>query len=190
MTLPCRVLLTRGEHLVVAEAGPGDAGRLLAHVRRAAGQSDFLAAGPGERVRTVAGQAAYLARLRRAGRGFVLKGTLGRKVVSMLSVVRPDLPRLRHRACLGLTVDAEHWGRGIGRRMAEAAIALAGAQGIRKLNLRVHAGNARAIALYESLGFRHEGTSPRALLIGGRFYSERLMGLCLDPARTFRVRAT
>jgi RimJ/RimL family protein N-acetyltransferase len=164
----------------VAEAGPADAASLLTHARQVARESDFLNAGPGERALTLETQAAFLRRLRFNDAGFVLRGTIGSRLVAVLSIVRPTQPRLRHRAEFGLTVRAAQWGHGIGRRMGATAIALAKARGLRKLNLRVRADNRRAIRLYQTLGFAREGLSPRALRVRGRFFAEVMMGLCLD----------
>jgi RimJ/RimL family protein N-acetyltransferase len=178
--LPCELPLDDGEWLVIDRAVTADASALVRLAGQVAGESDFLSAGRGERPRSTAAQAAFLRRLAQTRRGFVLKATLGLHVVGTLSVVRPDLPRLRHRAELGISVSATHWSRGIGRRLMATAIALARQQGVRKINLRVRSDNQRAIRLYRSFGFVSEGTSPRALFINDRFFSERHMGLCLD----------
>jgi RimJ/RimL family protein N-acetyltransferase len=168
----------------VVEAGPADAASLLAHARHVARESDFLSAGPGERALTLASQVAFLRRLRSSDAGFVLRGLVGGRLVAVLSVVRPSPPRLHHRAEIGLTVRAAHWGGGIGRGMCEVAIALAKERGLRKLNLRVRADNRRAIRLYQALGFSREGLSPRALCVRGRFFSEIMMGLGVNPTTT------
>jgi RimJ/RimL family protein N-acetyltransferase len=126
---------------------------------------------------------AFLRRLQSNDAGFVLKGTIGGRLVAVLSVVRPSQPRLHHRAELGLAVRAAHWGHGIGRRMSEVAIALAAERGLRKLNLRVRADNRRAIGLYRALGFSREGQSPRALCVHGHFFAEVMMGLCLPMSK-------
>ena len=178
--LPLRFAIGEARFLTVAEAGPADAASLLNHARQVARESDFLNAGPGERVLTLQAQVAFLRRLRTNHTGFVLKGTIGGRLVAVLSVVRPSQPRLHHRAELGLTVRAAHWGQGIGRRMGEAAIALAAQHGLRKLNLRVRADNRRAIELYRALGFVQEGRSPRSLCVRDRFFAEVMMGLCLN----------
>jgi RimJ/RimL family protein N-acetyltransferase len=178
--LPCELPLDDGEWLVIDQAVTADASALVRLAGQVAGESNFLSAGSGERPRSTTGQAAFLKRLAQSRRGFVLKANLGPQVVGMLSVVRPDLPRLCHRAELGISVSAAHWSRGIGRRLMATAIVLAGQQGVRKLNLRVRSDNQRAIRLYRSFGFVTEGTSTRALFINGRFFSERHMGLCLD----------
>jgi ribosomal protein S18 acetylase RimI-like enzyme len=49
-------------------------------------------------------------------------------------------------------VDA-HWGRGVGRRIMEDAIALCRAAGMRSLTLNVTKSNERAMRLYAGLGF-------------------------------------
>jgi RimJ/RimL family protein N-acetyltransferase len=177
--LPVRFPLSERGFLTVAQAGPSDAASLLTHARQVARESDFLSAGPGERALRLEAQVAFLRRLHSNATGFVLKGTIRGRLVAVLSVVRPTLPRLHHRAEFGLAVRAAHWGRGIGRRMGEVAIALAAQRGLRKLNLRVRADNRRAIRLYQSLGFCREGLSPRALCVHGRFFAEVMMGLCL-----------
>jgi RimJ/RimL family protein N-acetyltransferase len=178
--LPLRFPIGKAGFLSVAQASPADAASLLNHARQVARESDFLNAGPGERALTLQAQVAFLRHLRANHLGFVLKGTVGGRLVAVLSVVRPNQPRLRHRAELGLTIRAAHWGQGIGRRMGEAAIALGVEHGLRKLNLRVRADNRRAIQLYRALGFSREGLSPRALCVRGGFFAEVLMGLCLN----------
>jgi RimJ/RimL family protein N-acetyltransferase len=177
--IPCEVDLAKGV-LAVSLAHPSDAQSLIDHARGVAGESDFLKAGPGERRLTPALQAAFLHRLRTHDLGFVLKGERRGRLIAVLTIVRPQHPRLHHRAELGLTVRSAHWGQGAGRRLAELGIRLAQAQGIRKLNLSVRADNLRALRLYRSLGFQEEGISARALRVGHRFFSEVSMGLCID----------
>jgi len=178
--IPCEVRLADGI-LTVSLAGAADARALIGHARRVAGESDFLKAGSGERTLTPRLQTAFLDRLRTQQLGFVLKGELAGRLVAVLTVVRPQQPRLHHRAELGLSVRSAYWGQGIGRRMATLGIRLAQAQGVRKLNLSVRADHQRALQLYRSLGFEEEGLSARALRVGRRFFAEVSMGLCLDP---------
>ena len=58
---------------------------------------------------------------------------------------------------LNITVSPEHQGRGLGLLLLEALAAWTRAQGIGWLWLEVRAGNARALRLYESRGFRRVG---------------------------------
>ena len=48
---------------------------------------------------------------------------------------------------------------------------------VRKINLEVRADNARAIALYERLGFVQEGRQTLAMRVGDTFYDTLWMGI-------------
>ena len=74
---------------------------------------------------------------------------------------------LRH-----VQVVEAHWGKGFGRRIMEDAMAIALARGGRTLTLNVTKSNARAMSLYESLGFEVEEDHG----------SRQKMRLALDPA--------
>jgi [ribosomal protein S18]-alanine N-acetyltransferase len=60
-------------------------------------------------------------------------------------------------AWLGMSIVAEHRGRGLGRELPDTAIEAAREAGYRKLELEVFPENARAIALYLRAGFEIEG---------------------------------
>lgn len=75
----------------------------------------------------------------------------------------------------GLAVDPAYQGQGAGRLLVEACIAQATRQGARKLTLRVLGWNTRARRLYESCGFRTEGTLQDEFLLGNRYVDDVLM---------------
>lgn len=93
----------------------------------------------------------------------------------------------RHLAELGMGVRAPWRGRGLGRRLAEAAIARARELGLEKVQLDVYASNLGAIALYERLGFVREGNHARARLLDGAHDDVLTMGLYLTPVREYRI---
>ena len=74
-------------------------------------------------------------------------------------------PKTRHKGQLiGMYVRAAARGRGLGRRLVEAAVSFAAARpGIAVLTLTVTQGNAAAESLYESCGFRVFGVEPMAI---------------------------
>ncbi len=69
--------------------------------------------------------------------------------------------KLRHRAEFGIAIAQNYWGRGIGHALTEACIECARQADYEQLELTVVADNARAIALYERLGFVEYGRNPR-----------------------------
>ncbi len=69
-----------------------------------------------------------------------------------------DNPREKHVCSLGISIIHAYQGRGVGRALMNACLDFADRwANYARVELTVHADNARAIKLYESLGFRHEG---------------------------------
>ena len=60
-----------------------------------------------------------------------------------------------------VAVHPAYRGRGISRKMLDVLMREARADGVQAFTLEVRAGNAVAVNLYESLGFRTEGVRPR-----------------------------
>lgn len=83
----------------------------------------------------------------------------------------------RHSGALGMGVAAGSRGQGIGRRLLATAIAHCWDMGLRRIELEVFVTNARAIALYEKLGFRLEGRLRSARLIDGAYQDVLHMAL-------------
>ena len=60
-----------------------------------------------------------------------------------------------------VAVDAKHQGKGYGRALMTHVANLGFKRSLTSMTLEVRASNARAIHLYESLGFINEGTRPK-----------------------------
>lgn len=80
---------------------------------------------------------------------------------------------------LTLVVHEGHRGRGVGRMLMEALVAWARASAhVETIELRVRASNARAIGLYEKLGFVEEGRFKNRIKLGPETYLDDLaMGM-------------
>ena len=78
-----------------------------------------------------------------------------------------------------VAVAASAQGRGLGRRLMTELIAAARAADVEVLTLDLRADNTRAVALYESLGFRRYGRLPRFVAVGGRRYDKLFYALDL-----------
>jgi RimJ/RimL family protein N-acetyltransferase len=82
---------------------------------------------------------------------------------------------------LGMLVDRDWRGRGIGYQLMQAAIAWSRAEGLHKLSLEVFPMNAAAIRLYRKCGFVEEGRRFRHYRrSSGELWDSIVMGLSLE----------
>lgn len=95
---------------------------------------------------------------------------------------RPERPGFAHIGAVGMGLDADYRGRGLGEGLLRAALAHAGRIGLERIELQVYSDNAAARALYLKVGFEVEGTKHRARKLDGRYDHLVLMALLLPPA--------
>lgn len=81
----------------------------------------------------------------------------GGEVIGWCDIRRHFFPSHAHRGSLGMGLLPAFRGQGLGRRLIEAAISAAREAGMIRIEFGVHADNARAIRLYETVGFVKEG---------------------------------
>ncbi len=113
-----------------------------------------------------------------AERGMILLALAGDEVVGMLDLWGGERPDNRHAGQFGMSVAKGWRRRGVGRTLLEAAIAAAREwPGFCRLQLECVVWNDRAVALYESLGFQHEGVMRKAINLRGRPEDLFLMAL-------------
>ena len=84
-----------------------------------------------------------------------------------------------HTASMDMALLPEARGKGIGKRLLTTAIGAARCQGLRRIGLSVFSDNLRAIRLYKSCGFEHEGILRNHCKIDGREFDMLMMGLLL-----------
>jgi L-phenylalanine/L-methionine N-acetyltransferase len=95
--------------------------------------------------------------------GVTLVAEVDGRIAANLGCERGRRPRERHLCEFGVTVGRAYRGIGVGRSMLEALEVWARDVGVEKIMLRVFDGNARARALYEKLGYVHEGVDRAAV---------------------------
>jgi RimJ/RimL family protein N-acetyltransferase len=101
----------------------------------------------------------------------------GGGVVGWCDVYRSPREGFRHVGSLGMGLLPGYRGRGLGRRLMEAAIARAWEAGLERIELEVFASNSPARALYEKLGFVTEGVKRRSRKLDGRYDDNVFMAL-------------
>jgi RimJ/RimL family protein N-acetyltransferase len=173
------ISLAGGAHATIARAIESDAGAVIAYFELVAGETDFLSFGVGELGHTVEEEAADIRAFANPGRGLMLTAKVGGEIAGIVTIHRFTRPRVRHRGELGISVQKKFWGLGIGRALCEAAILEARHIGLTRIDLHTRHDNARAIALYENLGFQLEGRIRAAFRVGELFHDDLAMGLRL-----------
>jgi RimJ/RimL family protein N-acetyltransferase len=162
--------------VAAAEAHVESFHRCLDQVARERRYLGFLAAPPLEDTR------AYLRSLRDGSGLQVVAVDDANDVVGWCDVVSGSREGFRHSWRLGMGLLPDVRGRGIGERLARAAIDAAIERGAERIELEVFRSNSRAIALYERLGFQHEGVRRRARKLDGQYDDDVLMAMLIGPA--------
>lgn len=103
----------------------------------------------------------------------------GTEVVGWCDVLPKNRPIYAHCGVLGVGLLPPFRGQGLGARLTRTALDAARRRGVVRVELTVRADNARAIALYERLGFVHEGVMRDASLIDG-VYGDVLLMASID----------
>lgn len=107
--------------------------------------------------------------------GLVLVAKVDGKIVGMVDFKVGARRRVAHHGMLGLSFVPEFTGKGLGPLMMNELIHWARLNPrIEALRLQVHAGNLRAVALYEKLGFKIEGREVHGIKLENGTYDDVL----------------
>ena len=166
--------------LVLREATAADAEAIAAAEHRTAETPGLLNALPGEI--PVAAFRDKILQMAASERGLYLVAERDGQVIGHLLLDPLPLALNAHVVSLNIVVHPGATDRGIGRRMLDHAVAWARENPlVEKIELRVRAGNDRAIHLYESFGFVEEGRLRRRLkLADGTYIDDIEMGLFVE----------
>jgi RimJ/RimL family protein N-acetyltransferase len=105
----------------------------------------------------------------------------GGNVVGWCDVIPKSRPVHAHCGVLGMGLLPAFRGCGHGAALIGATLDEARRLGLVRIELTVHADNARAIALYERFGFVNEGAMRDAVLIDGQ-YKDMILMATIDRA--------
>ncbi len=99
------------------------------------------------------------------------------KVVGWCDIRRGARDAESHCGTLGMGIIPGYRDRGLGKRLIAATLDAAKAAGMHRVELNAHADNLRAIALYERVGFEHEGVARDAVRIDARYIDSVKMAM-------------
>ncbi len=99
-----------------------------------------------------------------------------KKVVGNIGLIVNNSARIRHSGSIGIAVNKDYQGKGIGKALLNEVIDLADNWlMLVRLELGVFTDNESAINLYKSLGFVIEGTKKYAIIKHGKYADEYIM---------------
>ena len=177
---PKTYVLKNGQILLLREAAPDDAPKVLAYLNRVGGESDNLLFGKDGFPMPVERERAFLESQRKEEKSIMLAGFVGEELVAISSVnALTSRERVAHRAGVAISVGKPYWNQGVGRRAMETLIQFAKNCGLEVLQLEVRADNASAIALYEKVGFEKMGLYKKFMKVDGRDFDAWYMNLYL-----------
>lgn len=157
-----------------------DAGEFLSLCNRLDGETSFRLLEPGERSASVESQRETIARILAEDKDVILVAEVGGQLVGYIAGIAGKHRRNRHAVEVIVSVLQAFSGQGIATRLFERLQEWARERRIRRLELTVMVHNARAIALYQRLGFEIEGRKRDALLVDGDYVDEYLMAKLLE----------
>ncbi len=108
---------------------------------------------------------------------YMLVAEVDGKVVGTGGIHRNRRPRNLHVAGLGMSVHDAYQGQGVGKAIMAALVEAADKWlNILRIELEVYPDNERAIKLYESFGFEHEGRKRMNAFRNGGYTDSLVMG--------------
>jgi RimJ/RimL family protein N-acetyltransferase len=165
----------------IRRAKPSDAAAIVKHVQGIVAEPVRTAPLFPDEVVDVSTERDLIEQYANSPRAIMLVAEDDGQIVGDLTL-RAISPRraLEHVASLGMSVRASHRRRGIGKALLEEGIAWAKGVGITRLELYVFADNTPAIALYEAMGFAHEGRRKHFVRFGETYVDDLVMARLLD----------
>ena len=126
---------------------------LIAFHKQVCGETPFLSDTPEEVTATAEEAAAALQAINADPCRLVILAEIAGEIAGAGELSIIDQDRERHRAHLSLALQEKYWGLGLGTLLMEALIGVGNQKGLDYLELLVIEDNARALLLYEKLGF-------------------------------------
>lgn len=165
----------------IREVVPSDSKRLLDYMKRSSAETEFMLTEETITGLTVEQEAEYIARISQSENNCLLAAVHKKQLIGVASVHAASEQELRHIGDVGISVDKEYQGMGLGTIMMEELVEWAERSGIiRRLELKVQQRNERAVHLYEKTGFRKEALMERGIYLNDSFLGVWLMSKLID----------
>lgn len=176
-----RVFLRDGRSIDLRSPEPAEAALLLAHLRIVFRESYRNMNYPADHFDTFPEEkeTEILQSFATSSNQFMISAFHGNQIVGNLGCFGKSGEFLKHSASIGMGINKEFCGAGLGTEMLEYAVESARRNGLHRLELTVRAFNLAGIKLYEKCKFEQVGRLKEVAYIDGEyldeFYFERLL---------------
>ena len=162
---PKEITLKNGKTAILKTPEISDAAGMLAYIKQACGETEFLLRTPEEwESVTVEKEEKWVKSQRESKNTLAITCFIDGKIAGNCEISFRSGVKVAHRAVIAIAILEKYWSIGIGsaffREMLSAAEAR---EGIEIVELDFIEGNSRARALYEKFGFRITGMIPNAI---------------------------
>lgn len=173
------VYLKTGQKIILRSPDMFDAEQMLEHMRQTSAETEFMSRYPEEITVSVEAQSRFLQMIENDADNFMLAAYMGGHMVGNAGITRVrDNLKYRHRANFGISLREEVCGLGLGTLMMQEISEIVKRTAFEQLELTVFKDNARAIRLYEKMGFRKVGVLPGAYRLKDGSYHDEVQMVC------------
>jgi RimJ/RimL family protein N-acetyltransferase len=106
---------------------------------------------------------------------FTIVAEIQGELVGQIQLERLEDDATQHVCEIGIIVDPDHRGKGVGNRLLEKAVQTAKFLGFKKICLSTFHTNSNAISLYKKFGFQEVGRRKKQFKIADEYIDEILM---------------
>jgi len=173
-----QIVLREKSTLTIRPAKKEDAEDILKHICLVGDESPFLSFTSDEVFWSVEREEEIIDEHNSSDNQLFLIGLIEGHIVAVSNVHSTYKKRGRHMGELGISVVKAHWSKGIAKAVMNYIIEWGKDNKIiEKLTLEVLDSNAKAITLYENLGFEQEGRMKKASIVDGQYHDLIRMSL-------------
>ena len=170
-------IFTPEVNIMIKEARPEDAAKLIEYTKLVGEQTDNLSFGK-EGAGDTPEVEEFIKRINSDPKSVMYFAWKNDDIVGCANISGMKR-RMSHRANFAISVAKSEWGSGIGSALLEKCISFAKDNGIEIINLDTRSDNIRAISLYKKFGFIKIGRMPAFSKINGEYIDADLMYLDL-----------
>ena len=170
-------IFTPEVNIMIKEAKPEDAAKLIEYTKLVGAQTDNLSFGK-EGAGDIHEVEEFIKRISSDSKSVMYFAWKNDDIVGCANISGMKR-RMSHRANFAISVVKSEWGSGIGSALLEKCISFAKDNGIEIINLDTRSDNLRAISLYKKFGFVKIGQMPAFSKINGEYIDADLMYLDL-----------